>query len=205
MQTYGNVTIKSYLNKLASGSPVPGGGSAAALLGAIGAALLSKVANFTIGKKKYKIAEGEMKEIFSYSEGLRRSFKKLCFEDAKAYKKLNTVFKMPKRKNRENALEKALKEAASVPLEVCKMSYEAIKMCLPVTEKGNINLITDTGIASYAFLCAFESALLNVEINLKSIKDEKFIQNKRELLGPMEKEVNTINENVKNIVKGAMK
>ena len=167
---YGKKTINEYLKELASRSPVPGGGSAAALVGATGAALLSKVANFTIGKEKYRGVEDQMKDILNCAEALRGEFMKLCWDDAKAYEKLSKVFKMPKSEKRSKKLQGILKKAMQVPFEVCQTVDKAFRLCLPLCRKGNKNLITDVGDAALMLDCAFGSALLNVEINLKNIK-----------------------------------
>ena len=202
--TYSESSIRDYLNELASKAPVPGGGSAAALVGATGAALLSKVANFTIGKEKYKSVEKEIENILERSEALREEFIKLCSEDAKAYRKLSGAFKLPKTEDRKSKIEDALKEALAVPLEVCKKANETIKLCMPVAQKGNINLITDVGDAALMLDCAFKSALLNVEINLKSIKDKQFILEIKKTLEPIEKQTGSIACEIVKFVKGGM-
>lgn len=191
---YKDKPISEYLKELSSKSPIPGGGSAASLVGAIGASLLSKVANFTIGKEKYKNVEKEMRDILRDLEKLREDLERLCSEDAKAYKKLREAFKLPKSQEHNKRIQEALREVTAVPLEVCRNAHEAIKYCMPLAEKGNINLITDVGDACLMLNCAFQAALLNVEINLKTIKDEKFIRQIREVLEPMEKEINAINQ-----------
>jgi len=186
---YSDSTIHSYLDALASKEPVPGGGSASALVGATGAALISKVANFTVGKERYKAVEQEMKDILERAETLRGNFLKLCSDDATAYKKLSDVFKLPKGEDRSGKLEGALKEAMEVPFRICKASHEAIKLCAPLAEKGNKNLISDVDCAAQMLKCAYQAALLNVEINLKSIKDEKFVGETRKLLKSMKEKV----------------
>jgi len=193
------------LKELASRSPIPGGGSAAALVGAVGVSLLAKVANFTVGKEKYKSVEKEMQDILNQCSALSCDCERLCSEDAEAYKKLSEVFKMPKGDERSKSLEKALKEAIDVPLEICKRAYQTIKLCLPVVEKGNVNLITDTAIASLLLKAAFESGLLNVEINLKSIKDKEFVTTTRKILRPMEEEISIIDKKVQAVTKKNLK
>jgi len=192
---YSKESITKYLDDLSSSSPVPGGGSVAGITGALGAGLISKVTNLTIGKEKYKEVEEKMKSILDRATKFREDFCKLAEEDAKAYKELSSVFKLPK-EDRKGKLQKALKDAADVPLKICKLSDDAIKLCLPLIQKGNKNLITDTGIASLMLKSAFESALLNVEINLKSLKDPDFILNVEKTLKPLEENINTINEEV---------
>ena len=108
-------------------------------------------------------------------------------------------------KNRKKRIQEALKEATGVPFEICRASHEAIKLALLAAEKGNTNLITDAGIASLMLRCAFQSGLLNIEINLKSITDNEFIVNLRKVLEPMEKEVDAINEEVTVEVEGHLK
>ncbi|MGB2705539.1 MAG: cyclodeaminase/cyclohydrolase family protein [Candidatus Omnitrophota bacterium] len=195
---YGNKSISQYLKELASNNPVPGGGSAAALAGATAAALLSKVVNFTVGKEKYKAVEKEMADILARSEALRENFTQLASEDAVVYKKLSDAFKLPKDKGerRTNKIQDALKAALAVPLEVCNKALEAIKFCLPVVEKGNANLITDTFIAGIMFNSAFHAAVLNVEINLKSIKDAKIASETRKIVESAEKEIAVISKKI---------
>lgn len=194
---YSENTISDYLNALSSKSPVPGGGSVAALIGALASATLGKVVNFTLGKEKYLAHEEEMQGILKRLEALRRDFNKLCSEDAKAYQKLSDAFKLPKDEKRAGKIQAALKEAAMVPLKVCKKAHEAMAMYPPVAQKGNSNLITDTEIAGFLFKCAFRSAVLNVEINLKSIKDGEFTRGMREVLQVMRKDMENIGEEKK--------
>ncbi|MFH1594268.1 MAG: cyclodeaminase/cyclohydrolase family protein [Candidatus Omnitrophota bacterium] len=193
---YKHDRICDYLDKLASKSPTPGGGSAAALIGATGIALLAKVANFTVGKEKYKSSWNEMTDILGLCKRLDAECHRLCSDDAAAYKKLSEVFKMPKGDERSARLQKALKEAMGVPMDICRKTHEAIKLCLPLAERGNANLLTDTGIASLALKCAFLSARLNVDVNLKSLKDGKLVTQMREALDSMEKDVVSSNEKV---------
>lgn len=194
---YSEKPLNEYCKALSSKSPAPGGGSASALVGAAGAALLGKVANFTAGKEKYKGVEKEMTRILERSGALRENFTRLCSEDAIVYKKLSGAFKLPKENGtRKKKIQEALKEATGVPFEICKAAHGAIKLALLAARKGNVNLITDSGIASLMLKCAFQSGLLNIEINLKSITDNEFIMNLRKVLEPMEKEVDAINQEV---------
>lgn len=197
---YTEKPIKEYLNELASRSPVPGGGSASALAGAIGAALISKVANFTIGKEKYKAQEPEMKKILDTAERVRTDLEKLCSEDAVCYGKLSEAYKSPKTDLRTSKIEIALKEAMEVPRKICKNAHEAIKLCVPLVEKGNINLITDVGDAALVLESAFKSALLNVEINIKYMKDKRLASEVFKELDPMKREAVSICKDVMNKV-----
>lgn len=202
---YGN-ELKRYLDDLAGKKPAPGGGSAAALAAAIGVGLISMVANFTVGKERYRDVEEEMKEILSSAEVLRERLLKLVDEDVAAYKRLSEAYKLPKENNeakrkREQAIQRGLKEALSCPFEICKCCLSASRLCPMMTEKGNINLLSDVGVAILLLEAAFESALVNVDINLKGIQDDKFILEVRRDLEPMEKEITAIAQAVDNKVK----
>lgn len=193
--------LRRYLDDLAAGLPAPGGGSAAALAAATGAALISMVANFTIGKEKYKSAEEEVKKALSSAEQLREKLINLVDEDVAAYKKVSRAYGLPKdspedKRRRQLAIQEGLKQALAPPLEVCRCCHEAIKMCPLMAGKGNVNLISDVVVAVVLLEAAFQSALLNVEINLKGIKDEQFILKIREVVEPMEKEVSAIKQEI---------
>ncbi|MFC1632101.1 cyclodeaminase/cyclohydrolase family protein [Candidatus Omnitrophota bacterium] len=202
-------TLQRYLDDLASNLPAPGGGSAAALASATGISLLSMVANFTIGKEKYKSVEENVRRILEVSEQLRLRLLELVDEDAAGYKQVSQAYKLPKetaeeKKQRRGAIQQALKEALAVPLEVCKLSHQAAKLCPQLAEQGNPNLISDVGVAIVLVEAAFQSALLNVEINLNGLKDEKFILEVREITEPLEKEIAAIKDQVWQTVKQKM-
>jgi len=201
--------LKKYLDDLAGRLPAPGGGSAAALVAALGVSLMSMVANFTVGKEKYKDFEEEMKNVLSSSESLRLQLTDLVDEDVESYSKLSSAYKLPKdspaeREVRQKAIQKGLKQALSVPLEICMCCHRGSKLCKVIAEKGNLNLISDVG-AAIAFLeSAFESALLNVEINLGGIKDEEFVSRIKRTTTPMQEEIKSLKEEVAKTVKDKM-
>jgi glutamate formiminotransferase/formiminotetrahydrofolate cyclodeaminase len=170
--------VSNFLDELASNSPTPGGGSVAALAGALGAALISMVGNLTIGKKKYKDVEEDIKKIISSSEKLRYELSQLIEEDVKAFNNFMATYKMPRetedeKKIRTEKIQESLIEAAKVPLKVAYKCLEVLSLSREVAEKGNINVISDAGVAVLLAEAALESALLNVKINLGMIKDEK--------------------------------
>lgn len=198
---YFEKSINEYLKDLSSKSSVPGGGSAAALVGATGAALLSKVANFTIGREKYKDVDSEICTILSSSEKVRAELEKLIDEDAFVYQKVTAAYRLPKetedeKKTRTASIQEALKKALEVPLAVCRRSTEAIKLSQPLLEKGNINLVSDIGVAAEVLNSAFQSALLNVEINLSGIKDADLTAKIRAELLSLTDEIEIIKEKV---------
>jgi len=182
--------LKKYLDEAASGSPTPGGGSVAALAGSLGAALTSMVCNFTVGKKKYADVEAEVSQILSEAEDLRAKLQDLTVEDTQAYGQVSAAYGMPRetpeeKAARSEAIQKALKVAMQAPLEAAVCCHKVLKLNEPLVEKGNQNLISDVGVAVLLAESAMRSAILNVEINLSYIKDEKLCQETREKLRPM--------------------
>ena len=176
--------LKDFIDELSSDSPAPGGGSVAALAGALSSALSSMVCNLTIGKEKYKDVEYDMEKILDRVEDIRERFMELIDRDTEAFNRVMEAFKLPKnteeeKKIRKEKIQDALKGAALVPLETARMCAEMIELCKEIAEKGNKNSITDVGVAAIMAKAGLESAILNVKINLKSINDEKFIESIR--------------------------
>jgi len=170
--------MNNFLEELASNSPTPGGGSVAALAGALGAALISMVGNLTIGKKKYEDVEEDIKRIISSSEKLRYELSQLIEEDVKVFNNFMATYKMPKetedeKKIRAEKIQESLIKAAKVPLRVAYKCLDVLNLSKEVAEKGNINVISDAGVAVLMAEAALGSAILNVKINVRMIKDEK--------------------------------
>lgn len=186
-------TIKEFLDELSSSSPAPGGGSVAALSGALGAALVSMVCHLTIGKKGYENVSDEMNEVLKKSNALKEKFTLLIDEDTNAFNKVMAAYKMPKetdeeKEKRRNAIQDALKNAANVPLDVMKQCVNVLSLAKIVSEKGNKNAVSDAGVAALISLAGLNSAMLNIETNLSGIKDEKFVSE-------MKNEVETLTSN----------
>jgi formiminotetrahydrofolate cyclodeaminase len=182
--------LKKYLDEAASGASTPGGGSVAALAGALGAALTSMVCNFTVGKKKYEDVEAEVTQILSEAEDLRGKLLDLMVEDTQVYGQVSKAYGMPRgtpeeKEARTEAIQKALKAAMGAPLEAAICCHKILKLNQPLVEKGNQNLISDVGVAVLLAESAMRSAIMNVEINLSYIKDEKLCQETREKLRPL--------------------
>ena len=170
--------VSNFLDELASNSPTPGGGSVAALAGALGAALISMVGNLTVGKKKYEDVEEDIKKIISSSEKLHYELSQLIEEDVKVFNNFMATYKMPKetedeKKVRAEKMQESLIEAAKVPLKVAYKCLDILILSQEAAEKGNINVVSDVGVAVLMAEAALESAILNVKINLRMIKDEK--------------------------------
>ena len=173
-------TLLAFLDELASSSPAPGGGSVAALAGALGAALTAMVCNLTIGKKKYAAVEGEMKKILVQAEEMRGLFTALIDEDTQAFNKVMEAFGLPKdtepqKALRAAAIREATKEATNVPLEVMKHCIDALALTQQVAASGNVNSVSDAGVSAYMLHAAVEAAALNVRINLNNLNDSEFV------------------------------
>lgn len=175
-----NLSVKDFLAKTAGSEPVPGGGSIAALNAAIASALTEMVANLTIGKKKYEDKEGLMKKIVAIAENYRASFIKDIDADSEAYNNVFAAFKLPKETDeekieRDNQIQEATKIAAEIPMEVARKAVDIMDVIVQVADQGNQNAITDACVAIMTARTAAISAILNVKINLSSIKDVEYV------------------------------
>lgn len=176
-----NKSINEFAEAVASNSPVPGGGSIAALCGALSASLAEMVANLTTGKKKYIEAESEMNEIKNRAMTLRNKLLDDIERDSFAYNKVMEAYKMPKdtdeqRQLRNKKIEESAKIAAEVPLDVAETSFKILPLAEAVVARGNSNAVTDGLVAAMLARTAVLSALLNVRINLDTINDQDFVQ-----------------------------
>lgn len=174
-----NISVSDFLERLSSDSPTPGGGSVAALSGALSCSLTSMVGNLTYGKEKYKEHWEESKKIIEEAKALKEDFLSLFYEDMEVFTKLMATFGLPRsteeeKKIRAEAIEQATKKAIEVPLNVMKKSRRAAELALAMAEIGNLNAISDTGIAGEMALSACRSASFNVLINLNFLKDAKY-------------------------------
>ncbi|UCF12054.1 MAG: cyclodeaminase/cyclohydrolase family protein, partial [Thermoplasmatales archaeon] len=176
-----SMKVGDFLSELASDSPAPGGGSVAALAGSLGTALSSMVCNLTIGKEKYADVQQEIKDTLKKSEQLGKELIKLIDEDTEAFNDVIKAFKMPKetdeqKEKRKQAIQKGYKTAAKVPLETAKTCEKILDIAMVVAKKGNKNSITDAAVSALMAQAGVKSAILNIKINLGSIKDDKFVE-----------------------------
>lgn len=176
--------VTTFLDELASSAPAPGGGSVAALSGALGAALVSMVCNLTVGKKKYADVQEDIKALLAQSEVLRKELVELLEADVQVYTEVSRAMKMPRATDEEKAartvtMQKALKAATDVPMQVAEACVEVMELCQPAAEKGNVNAVSDAGVAVLMAEAGLRSAALNILINLAWIKDEAFVAENR--------------------------
>jgi len=174
-----NVTYDEFLKTLASKAPVPGGGGASALTGAIGTALCSMVANLTIGKRKYAEYDKDMERILSKAEALRCELSELIKKDAEVFEPLSKAYSLPKeteeqQKEKDRIMEEALKKAAMIPLEIMKKACDAIALHEELLIKGSRLVISDVGVGVILCKAAVRGASLNVFINTKFMKDREY-------------------------------
>lgn len=175
------LTIKEFINKVISNDPVPGGGSVSALNGALAGALAAMVANLTVGRKKYAEVNDIMVELSSRFEKMSQRLIEDVDRDSDAYNRVFAAFKLPKETDEEKivrseAIQRETKYAAQVPMEVARAVYEVLPMIDTVAQKGNSNAVTDACVSMMCARTAILGALLNVRINLTSIKDEAFVK-----------------------------
>ncbi|MSR17415.1 MAG: methenyltetrahydrofolate cyclohydrolase [Methylococcaceae bacterium] len=176
-------SLQNYLDTLASKSATPGGGSAAALMGAQAAALTSMVCNLTIGKPKYAEVETEMQALLEKSEALREVLTAMIKADIDVFNRLMATYGLPKETDDEKvarsaAIQTVLKDATDVPLACAKACAEVIVLSRIAAEKGSSAVISDAGVAVMSGYAALKSAALNVYINAASVKDREFVDAK---------------------------
>jgi formiminotetrahydrofolate cyclodeaminase len=179
--------VTSFLDELASNAPAPGGGSVAALSGALGAALVSMVCNLTLGKKGYEGVQDDISALLARSEALRAKMTDLLEADVAVYTAYSQAAKMPRETDaqkaaRAEAMQAALKNATMVPMGIAEAAVEVMDLCRPCAEMGNKGAVSDAGVAVLMAEASLRSAALNVLINLAFIKDSEFVAEKRAYL-----------------------
>lgn len=176
-------TVKEFVEELASSSPAPGGGSVSAISASLASALTSMVCNLTVGKKAYNELEEDKKasidETLKACEELKFKFLDLMNEDTEVFLELMKTFKMPKdteeeKKVRSEKIQLGYKKSLEVPLSTAKAAFELYKYILIAAQYGNKNAVSDAGVAALMTQSAIEAAILNVKINMSSIKDEEY-------------------------------
>lgn len=172
-------TLDSFLNELSSKAPVPGGGGASALVGALSAALTHMVASLTVGKPKYAAVEGEMNVLLQQTESLTNRFLSLMDEDATAFEPLAQAYRLPKSTDVEVAekarvMELALKSAVQPPLEIMETCVNALPLIRACAERGSVVAVSDAGVAASLCRAALEGASLNVFINTQIMQDHAY-------------------------------
>ncbi len=185
--------VNEFVEKTASVEPVPGGGSIAAVCGALGAALTEMVANLTIGKDKYLDVQDNMKTVIEQAKKLREKLLDDIERDANSFSGVMKAFKLPKGTDDEKALRTAkiqdeYKVAVGVPYDVALTCYKILPLAELVVEKGNSSAETDGLVAAMCARTAVLAALYNVKINLSSIKDLSYVEEMKKNVKKLEED-----------------
>lgn len=202
---YFDKPLQYYLDELAAGKSTPGGGSAAALNGAMGAALASMVARFTLGKAEYADVQPEIEEILQQTEKLRERFQQLMQADIDAYGRLSTSYKMPRttpeeQNARSKAIQAQLVEAALVPLEMAEAAAKLVQYCRRIAEIGNTNVLSDIATGGLLASSAGAGAAWIVRANLRSMKDLELVGVLSDRLNRALDEIAVCSQQITNIV-----
>ena len=174
-----DLTVREFLDELASASPTPGGGSASALAAAMGAAMVSMACNLTVGREKFKAVEADLQDVLHQAEALRSELTAAVDEDTAAYGAVSTAFKLPKgtdeeKAARSTAIRAALEGATSVPLRVAQAAHRLIPLTKEAQAKANPNVASDAHVAEFLARAGLSGAIANVEINLPGLGDSEF-------------------------------
>lgn len=182
------LTVEEFLERLSSDCPTPGGGSAAALEGALGAALLEMVARLTVGREKFREHEGLMNDTIGRAYRLRLQLTELVDMDTDAYDNVSSAYKLPKsteeeRAERASAIQAALKMATNIPAETMQKANECLELARSIKGKVNPSCASDLEVAEMSLAAAAEGAWRNVLTNLNGVKDEAFVEDMKAKCG----------------------
>jgi methenyltetrahydrofolate cyclohydrolase len=201
-----NQSIQTFLEELANKSATPGGGSAAALMGAQGAALVSMVCNLTIGKPKFVEDEAELQEVLGKAEALRSLLTDLIQADIAVFNRLMSQYALPKETEEEKAVRSAaiqevLKDATEVPMQCVHACVAVIHLSKIAADLGNPSAVSDAGAAVMAAYGALKSSALNVYINVGSLKDNVYAEAKLSELEQATENIELLVHDIYQIVK----
>ncbi|MCU0494222.1 MAG: cyclodeaminase/cyclohydrolase family protein [Chloroflexaceae bacterium] len=182
--TINQQSLQAFLDALASNAPTPGGGSVAALSGAMAAGLLSMVCSLTIGKPQFAEFEEEVRGVHEQSEQLRATFQQLAQDDIEAFAHLAAAYKLPRTTDadaasRKAAIQKVTREAADVPLRTARAAANLLPLCTVLANRCSRLIVSDVGVAALLAHATVRSALLNVDINLSSLEDGIYVRETR--------------------------
>ncbi len=194
MTQLSELTIQGFNEELAKKTPTPGGGSVAALNASLAASLFAMVAALTTGKKKYQDVEEEMQEIGKKNNRWKDEFVQAINEDASSFDGVVEAFAMPKeteeeKKARSAKIQEGYRAAISVPMSLALKTLEVYPSAVTLAQKGNASALSDVSVGAMNLRVAFFSALENVKINLKSVKDEAYVKEMEEKMAKAIKEV----------------
>lgn len=189
--------LPTFLDDLASGEPTPGGGSAAALAGALGAALAAMVANLTVGRKRYVDVDTQMQAVLHEAEQLRGRLTRLVAEDAQAYEQVRAAYRLPRETaeeltSRNAAIQAAMQAASLTPLETMRACSAVLRLAEQAVSLGNVNAATDGAVGALLAQAGLRGAALNVRVNLGGIEDQAFTASAEQTAAALQAEADAI-------------
>ncbi len=172
-------TLSEFISAVSGGNPTPGGGSVSALAGSLASALVEMVANLTVDRKGFEDRRGEMIEIRNAARSCCQELLSAVSEDSRVYRQVMEAYRLPRddeesKRRRSAEIRERLKKAADIPFHVAETSVRVLEICLQVVQHGNPNAITDGGVAALLAYAAMKGAILNVAINLSSLRDTAY-------------------------------
>ncbi len=202
-------SLHVFLSELASKSATPGGGSVAALMGAQSAALTSMVCNLTLGKPQYATVEKDIQHLLARSEKLKSEMMDMVQADIDIFNQIMAAYRLAKETAQEKAIrtqqiQLVLREATQVPLDCARACLSAIRMSREAADKGNINVVSDAGVAVMSAYAGLKSAALNVYTNAASLKDRNFAEQKLSELEEILSEADIKSEQIYQLVKNKL-
>ena len=205
----GGATSGNFYEEVAAKTPTPGGGSVSAAAAAMGSALNSMVCRLTVMKKKYKDVAEELNALLEQSEELRLKLQDMIKKDGDAFDKLMAAMKMPKdfdeeKKKRDQAVYEATKLATLVPLETAGLALKVMEFSKTVAEKGNVNSVSDAGVAALMAKAGLEGAIYNVKINTGSFEDKEFVAEMKQKAGDLQEKSDKLASEIKQIVESKL-
>lgn len=182
-----DMTVRDFLEQLASPTPTPGGGSASAVAGAMATAMVEMACNLTVGREKFRDVEEELQGVLARATELRQTLTAAIDEDTEAYTAVSEAYKLPKvtdqeRAERTAAIQKALQYASEVPLKIAQAADETYDLAVTAVQKSNPNVASDARVAMLLAEAARSGGIANVQINLNSITDNAFANRMRDEL-----------------------
>lgn len=183
--------MEMFVEALGSAAPAPGGGAAAALAGALGAALAEMVAHFTLGRARYADVEPEARQVLAGAERLRQALFSLIDDDAAAFERVSAAYRLPKatdaeRATRHDAIQHALREAMQPPLRVMRQGVDTLALAEQIARIGNATLVSDAGCAALLAEAAVRAGALNVRANLGALDDADLVRATNDELGDLQ-------------------
>lgn len=207
---YRNKPLEKYLKDASAGTPVPGGGSIAALAGALATTMASMSANLTVGREKFMQYDSQLKKILEECEKSRETLLSLMEEDIKVYNGVNNAYGLPKsteaeKNKRSEEIQKATILAMEVPLKTMMCCLYVLEQTRKLVDIANPSLISDVGVACFLAEAAFQCAKLNVEINLATIRNQGLVEKVQNEINHAEKQVKIFSQEIKERVQEKIK